>query len=173
VFFRFYPSRGVEVPSITHKQSIGWPEQAIKAFHGLSKDSKVMKYYSHLSYSNLEQIQRKMNNLPADNVMEINKGIKCANCGQNNPLYLDVCECGLPIELQVIKNGHVSVESEIEARMEQRIQEFIDRRLNYDVLMDRFMNCLVEKTKTSPELRKAIREIGSEIKNKEFVSSYS
>jgi hypothetical protein len=87
-------------------------------------------------------------------------------------LYLDVCVCGLPTELQVIKNGRVSQESEIEARLEQRMQEFIDRRLDYDVVMDRFMNRLLEKTRTSPELQKAIREIGSEVKSEEFISSY-
>ncbi len=146
--------------SITHKQAAGWPEQAIKAFHGLSKDSKVMKHYSHLSYNNLEQIQMKMNGLPTAGTPELGRGIKCPSCGKMNPLYVDVCECGLPTEMKVIHAGQGLLESEIEARLEKKMEEFIQTRLGYDRLMERFMNALLEKSKRSPELLKAVSGIG-------------
>ena len=149
--------------SITHKQCSGWPEQAIKAFHGLSKDSKVMKHYSHLSYNNLEQIQQKMNGLPVKDSTQISRGIKCSNCGKMNPLFVEMCQCGTPTELKVISNGHGSLESELEARLEKKVQKFIESRLGYDHLMERFMNALLEKSKQSPQLLKAIGEIGNEL----------
>ncbi|TET82083.1 hypothetical protein E3J38_02785 [candidate division TA06 bacterium] len=149
--------------SITHKQCSGWPEQAIKAFHGLSKDSKVMKHYSHLSYSNLEQIQQKMNGLPVKDSTQISRGIKCSNCGRMNPLFVEMCQCGTPTELKVISNGHGSLESELEARLEKKMEQFIEGRLAHDRQMERFMNALLEKSQQSPVLLKAIGEIGNEL----------
>jgi hypothetical protein len=153
--------------SITHKQGVGWPEQAIKMFHGLSKDSKVMKHYSHLSYNNLEQIQRKMNGLPVDNMPELNNGIKCPGCGRVNPLFSDVCECGLPTEIKILHNGQGSLESEIEARLQRKMEEFLEKRLGYDRFMERFMNALLQKSKQSPELLKAIGEIKAGLQNQQ------
>jgi len=149
--------------SITHKQAAGWPEQAIKMFHGLSKDSKVMKHYSHLSYNNLEEIQRKMNGLPVGEVSELNRGIKCQNCGKMNPLFVEVCDCGLPTEIKVVTGGQRSLESEIEARLQKKVEEFIESRLGYDRFMERFMSSLLEKSKHSPELLKAIGEINVDL----------
>jgi len=145
--------------SITHKQLAGWPEQATKAFHGLTKDSKVMKHYSHLSYSNLEQIQKKMNGLPVDNGSELNGRIRCPGCGRENPLYVEACACGLPTELRVVAGEHRSLESEIVERVEKKVQEFIESRQIYDRLMERFMNALLDKSKESPELLRAIGEM--------------
>ncbi|MGA2916624.1 MAG: tyrosine-type recombinase/integrase [Sedimentisphaerales bacterium] len=151
--------------SITHKQGGGWPEQAIKMFHGLSKDSKVMKHYSHLSYNNLEQIQRKMNGLPVDNSSELNNGIKCPGCGKVSPLFADMCECGLPTEVKILPAGQGSLESDIEARLQKKMEEFLEKRLGYDRFMEWFMNSLLEKTKKSPALMKAISEIKMELQN--------
>jgi len=149
--------------SITHKQSSGWPEQAIKSFHGLSKDSKVMKHYSHLSYNDLEQIQRNINGLPADKKVGERQGIKCPGCGKINPLYIEMCECGLPTELQVVPNRHTSLESEIEARLEKKMKRFVEKRLRYDRFMERFMKALLEKSERSPEILKTISEIKTDI----------
>jgi hypothetical protein len=153
--------------SITHKQLACWPEQAIKAFHGLSKDSKVMKHYSHLSYGNLEQIQRKMNGLPVEDSADLNGGIKCPACGKKNPLYAETCACGLPTEMKFVPGVRVSTESEIEARLEKKVQEFMESRLVYDRLMERFMNLLLEKARQSPELLKAIGQVGSTLQKQQ------
>ncbi|RKY12784.1 MAG: hypothetical protein DRP65_00245 [Planctomycetota bacterium] len=155
--------------SITHKQAAGWPEQAIKVFHGLSKDSKVMKHYSHLSYNNLEQIQKKMNGLPTENAAELNRSVKCPGCGKHNPLYVETCTCGLPTEMKVFPDRQVSLESEIEAKVEKKVQEFIESRQVYDRMMERFMNALLEKSKQTPELLKAIGEIRVGLQEKRTV----
>ena len=151
--------------SITHKQAAGWPEQATKIFHGLSKDSKVMKHYSHLSYNDLEQIQRNMNGLPGENKAEISRGIKCSGCGKINPIYIEMCECGLPTEMKVIPGRQGSLEPELEARLEKKMKEFIENRLGYDRFMERFMNALLEKAKQSPELLKAVSEVRTDLRN--------
>jgi site-specific recombinase XerD len=153
--------------SITHKQLAGWPEQAIKAFHGLSKDSKVMKHYSHLSYGNLEQIQRKMNGLPVEDSADMNGGIKCPACGKKNPLYVETCDCGLPTEMKFVPDGRVSTESEIEARLEKKVQEFMESRQVYDKLMERFMNALLERARQSPELLRVIGQVGSTLQKQQ------
>jgi len=152
--------------SITHKQGKGWPDQAIKAFHGLSKDSAVMKHYSHLSYSNLEQIQRRMNGLPVENAEEMSQGIKCPSCGRINPLYVESCACGLPTEMRYVQGGHSDLVSEIESRVEKKINEFLDSRRAQDEIMERFMAALVDKSKQSPALLKAIGEIGIVMREK-------
>lgn len=151
--------------SITHKQSIGWPEQAVKVFHGLSKDSKVMKHYSHLSYNDLEQIQRNMNGLPVENKAEMTRGIECPGCGKTNPLYVEICECGLPTEMRVTPTGRNSLEAEIEARLAKKIEELLESRLMYDCFMERFLSALLEKARESPELLKAVRQIKGDIQN--------
>lgn len=152
--------------SITHKQAAGWPEQAIKLFHGLSKDSKVMKNYSHISYTNLEQIQREMNGLPGENTEGLSTRIKCPGCGRKNPLYIESCACGLPTELKVAPPQRGNLESEIEACLEKKMQEFIESRRVYDRLMERFMDALLEKSKQSPELLRIISEIGAGLQHK-------
>lgn len=151
--------------SITHKQVAGWPEQAIKIFHGLSKDSKVMKHYSHLSYNNLEQIQRKMNGLPVKESAQVSQGIKCPNCGKANPLYVEICECGMPTELKVVPSSRGSLELEIEARLEKKMEKFIESRLGYDRFMERFMSALLEKSKGSPELLRTMNEIRTDLQS--------
>jgi len=155
--------------SITHKQVSGWPEQAIKIFHGLSKDSKVMKHYSHLSYNNLEEIQRKMNGLPVGEVSELNRGIKCQNCGKTNPLFVEVCGCGLPTEMTAHSGTYHTLESEIEIRLEKKLNEFIESRLAYDHIMERFMKALLEKTKQSPGLLEAIGKIKADLQNQQSI----
>lgn len=147
--------------SITHKQAAGWPEQAIKAFHGLCKDSKVMKYYSHLSYANLEDVQRKMNGLPVENAAEQSNSVRCSGCGRRNPLYVETCECGLPTEMRAAPCSHGIPESEMERRLEQKMEAFIEERMTYDRMMERFLKALAEKAARSPEILKAIAEIGS------------
>jgi site-specific recombinase XerD len=144
--------------SITHKQAAGWPEQNIKLFHGLCKDSKVMKHYSHLSYSDLEDIQKKMNGLPVEDKPGLYSGIKCPACGKKNPLYVETCVCGLPTEMKFVPGEHASVQAEIEKRVEKKIQEFIESRQVYDRLMERFMSALLERSKKSPELLQLIGE---------------
>lgn len=146
--------------SITHKQMAGWPEQAIKAFHGLCKDSKVMKHYSHLTYGNLEDIQKKMNGLPVEHRDDITQGVKCPGCGRRNPLYVDTCACGLPTEMKRVQGGHAAMESEIQKKVEKAMKDFLESRNVYDQMMDRFMNALLEKARKSPELLGAIGEIG-------------
>lgn len=150
--------------SITHKQAVGWPEQAIKAFHGLSKDSKVMKHYSHLSYNNLEQIQRKMNGLPADSATS-GRGVKCPGCGKFNALFVEVCECGLPTEMKTAPRSREALESEIEARLEKKLEEFIESRLGYDRFMEQFMRLLLERSRRSPSLLKAVSEVRSTLQD--------
>jgi site-specific recombinase XerD len=148
--------------SITHKEAAGWPEQAIKAFHGLSKDSKVMKHYSHLSLSNLEEIQRRMHNLETGDKPSMHRGVRCPACGRVNPLYVDVCECGLPTEIRCVPAAQTSpqsLESAIEERLMKRLTGLIETRLQYDGLMEKFMNALVEKAKDSPELLRVVNEI--------------
>jgi integrase/recombinase XerD len=146
--------------SITHKQAAGWPEQAIKLFHGLSRDSKVMKHYSHLSYGNLEQIQKQMNGLPSEASTGSEYGLKCPRCGKKNPLYVQTCSCGLPAEMTFIGGNGKGIESEIEARVERKINEFLENRRGYDRLMERFMSSLLEKCRRSPELLSEIRQFG-------------
>jgi len=155
--------------SITHKQSMAWPEQGVKAFHGLSKDSKVMKHYSYLSYTNLEEIQRKMNGLPVTDSAALNRGVKCPQCGKMNPLYKEMCDCGLPTELKAVPSGDPSLESQLEARLEKKMEQFIENRLAHDRQMERFMNALLEKSKRSPVLLKAIGEIGNELQTQKRV----
>lgn len=142
---------------------MAWPEQGVKAFHGLSKDSKVMKHYSYLSYTNLEEIQRKMNGLPVTDSAALNRGVKCPQCGKMNPLYKEMCDCGLPTELKTVPNGDPSLESQLEARLEKKMEQFIEGRLAHDRQMERFMNALLEKSKRTPVLLKAIGEIGNEL----------
>ncbi|MEW6664122.1 MAG: tyrosine-type recombinase/integrase [Thermodesulfobacteriota bacterium] len=149
--------------SITHKQTAGWPEQAVKAFHGLCKDSKVMKHYSHLSYSNLEDIQKRMNGLPSEERNDINLGVKCPRCGQRNPLYAEACACGLPTEMKSVP-GNPDLESQIRKRVEETMTDFVQSRQPYDRMMDHFMNALLAKANNSPELMKAIHEIGTELR---------
>jgi len=124
-----------------------------------------MKHYSHLSYNNLEEIQRKMNGLPIGEVSELNRGIKCQNCGKMNPLFVEVCDCGLPTEMTAHSGTYHALESEIEIRLEKKLNEFIESRLAYDRIMERFMNSLLEKSKRSPELLKAIGEIKTGLQN--------
>lgn len=152
--------------SITHKQDRRWPEQMVKLFHGLSKDSKVMKNYSHLSYGNLERIQKEMNGVPVEETSNLNQGIKCPKCGRSNPLYIETCACGLPTEMRFVTADHAPLESDIEARLEKKMQEFLESRQMYDRLMERFVNALLEKAKKSPELVKVIGDIGSGLREK-------
>lgn len=126
-----------------------------------------MKHYSHLSYSNLEQIQRKMNGLPVEDSAGLNHGIKCPGCGKINPLFVEMCECGMPTEMKVIHRGQGSLESEIEARLKKKMEKFIESRLGYDRFMERFLNALLEKSKQSPELLKAVREIQTDLQNQQ------
>ena len=149
--------------SITHKQSVGWPEQAVKAFHGLSKDSKVMKHYSHLSYNDLEQIQLNMNGLPTEKKVGTSQGITCPSCGKMNPLYIEMCECGLPTEIKNVTGKERVLEAEIEARLEKKMEQFINTRLKYDRFMERFVESLLVKAKQSPVLLKAVSEIRSDL----------
>jgi site-specific recombinase XerD len=155
--------------SITHKQASGWPEQMIKSFHGLSKDSKVMKHYSHLSYSDLERMQKKMNGLPTEDTADLNSGVKCPGCGKKNPIYVEICDCGLPTEMKHVQGGHSDLVSEIESRVEKRINEFLDSRRAQDEMMERFMAALVDKSKRSPALLKAIGEIGIDMREKQKI----
>jgi hypothetical protein len=122
-----------------------------------------MKHYSHLSYNDLERIQRNMNGLPAERKVNESQGIKCPGCGKINPLYIEMCECGLPTELQVVSNRHTSLESEIEARLEKKMKRFVEKRLRYDRFMERFMKALLEKSERSPEILKTISEINTDI----------
>ena len=145
--------------SITHKQACGWPEQAIKKFHGLSKDSKVMKHYSHLSYANLEEIQCRMNGLPVDDPKGANRGIECSACGKANPLFVETCECGQPVELRGPPRAGPGLEAEIEARLEEKLRTFMQSRELYDRLAERFLTSLSAKAEQSPLLQKAISEI--------------
>jgi len=155
--------------SITHKQAEGYPEQFIKMFHGLCKDSKVMKHYSHLSYSDLEAIQRKMNGLPVEDKPGLNSGIRCPSCGKKNPLYVEMCECGLPTETKIVHNGHMDMMAEIESRVENKINKFLESRRVHDEMMERFMTALLEKSKGSPVLLKAIGEIGIDMREKQAI----
>jgi len=152
--------------SITHKQSAGWPEQAIKVFHGLSKDSKVMKHYSHLSFNDLERIQCKMNRLEIKDREEMNQSIRCPGCGKENPLYVQICECGLPTEVKNVTDGRRAVESEIEARLEKKLEKLLQSRLKYDSFMEQFMQSLLLKAKQSPPLMKAVTEIRHDLGQK-------
>jgi site-specific recombinase XerD len=152
--------------SITHKQMAGWPEQAIKVFHGLCKDSKVMKHYSHLSYSNLEDIQKKMNGLPVENRNNINQGVKCPSCGKRNPLYVDICVCGLPTEVKYAPGNQDTLETEIQKRLDKTMENFIESRSVYDNMMERFLEALSRKAKHSPNIMNAIDEISREIRGK-------
>jgi len=152
--------------SITNKQVIRWPDPYVKLFHGLCKDSKVMKHYSHLSYSNLEDIQKEMNGLPVEQKPVLHSGIRCAACGRKNPLYVEICECGLPTEMRHVQGGHSDLVSEIESRVEKKINEFLDIRRAQDEIMERFMAALVDKSKQSPALLKAIGEIGIDMREK-------
>lgn len=153
--------------SITNKQKDGWPEQAIKSFHGLSKDSKVMKHYSHLSYNNLEDIQKKMHGFPVEERTELNMGVKCPSCGRRNPLYNDVCECGLPTEMKFVPKKTTLSEEEIEKRVERKVQKLIESRESHDKVMERFLAALLEKSKRSPELSKVIGEIANSMKRQD------
>ena len=159
--------------SITHKQAAGWPEQAIKMFHGLSKDSKVMKHYSHLSYNNLEHIQRQMNGLPAADTQELNRGVRCQSCGKTNPLCVEICECGLPTEISAVSRTPDMAESGLEARLEKKLEEFIEKRFTYDRLMEQFLKKMLEKSKLSPALSEAIREVSADLNNHPDFSSPS
>jgi len=150
--------------SITHKQSAGWPEQAIKSFHGLSKDSKVMKHYSHLSYNDLEQIQRSLSGLSVEPRASPHGGIKCPRCGKMNPIYLETCECGLPTEAKAVTAGHLVPESELDARLEKKITEFLESRLGYDEFMERFLNALVRKARQSPAVMDAVGQISADLR---------
>jgi site-specific recombinase XerD len=147
--------------SVTHKHRKGWPEQAIKAFHGLSKDSKVMRHYVHLSYTDLEDIQMRTNGLESNAAKELARGIACPRCGKENPLYVERCACGLPTELKTTLGAADarSLEAEIAAQVERKVREFSESREACDGLMERFMSALVEKSRQSPELRQAIVEI--------------
>jgi hypothetical protein len=49
--------------------------------------------------------------------------------------------------------------------LEKKLNEFIESRLAYDRIMERFMNSLLEKSKHSPELLKAIGEIKTGLQN--------
>ena len=149
--------------SITHKHAAGWPEQAIKLFHGLSKDSKVMKHYAHLSYANLEQIQRKMNGLPTEKAGGAIHGLKCPGCGRTNPLYAELCECGLPTETKIVVGPGGSTESEIEARLEKKMAELVENRMGYDRMMLRFLDALAEKCQQSPTLAAAVSRIKADL----------
>jgi hypothetical protein len=60
---------------------------------------------------------------------------------------------------------HYALESEIGIRLEKKLNEFIESRLAYDRIMERFMNSLLEKSKHSPELLKAIGEIKTGLQN--------
>jgi integrase/recombinase XerD len=153
--------------SITHKQAAGWPEQNIKLFHGLCKDSKVMKHYSHLSYSDLEDIQKKMNGLPVEDKPGVYSGIRCPTCGKKNPLYVEVCDCGMPTEMKTALNGRGLPESEIDARVEKKIKEFIECRQEYEQLMERFIKTLLERSRQSPEVLRLIGDIGAQIQDKQ------
>jgi len=152
--------------SITNKQAKRWSDPYVKFFHGLCKDSKVMKHYSHLSYSDLENIQRETNGLPVEEKPSLNSGIRCAACGRKNPLYVQICECGLPTEMRLVQGGHSDLVSEIESRVEKKINEFLDSRRAQDEIMERFMAALVDKSKQSPALLKAIGEIGIDMREK-------
>ena len=153
--------------SITHKQGSRWPESHIKSFHGLSKDSKVMKHYSHLSYNDLEEIQKTMNGLPVEDAAEMGNFIKCAACGRKNPVYAEVCSCGLPTEMKYVSGNRTSLESEIESRLEKKMQEFIESRQVYDKLMERFMSILLARSKQSPELMKHMGRIGLDLQKEQ------
>jgi uncharacterized OB-fold protein len=93
----------------------------------------------------------------------LNQGTKCARCGKTNPLYVEMCDCGLPTELKAVPNRGPSLESQLEARLEKKMEQFIENRLAHDRQMERFMNALLEKSKRSPVLLKAIGEIGNEL----------
>jgi integrase/recombinase XerD len=149
--------------SITNKQEAGWPEQGVKLFHGLCKDSKAMKHYSHLSYGNLERIQKKMNGIPVDDAATPSKGTKCAGCGRYNPLYVETCACGLPTEMKFVPGNPVHLESDMEARLERKMREFVESRQVYDRVMERFMNALLERATHSPDLLKVVSEIGRQL----------
>jgi len=151
--------------SMTHKHRRGWPEQAIKAFHGLSKDSDVLKHYIHLSYTDLERIQRRMHGLETKEDGELEQGIKCSGCGTENPLYVERCECGLPTEIRrgSAGAGRRSMEAEIATQVEKKVREFVKSQRGDDLLMERFMSILLEKARGSPELRRAISEVSETV----------
>jgi site-specific recombinase XerD len=149
--------------SITHKAKKGYPEEFIKEHHGLCKDSKVMKHYLHICYNDLEDIQRQMHGLPIENSNDLIQGIKCASCGKKNPLYVQICECGLPTEVKNVLEGSTLSESEIRSRVEKIIDESIEKRSLHDQMMERFLAALKEKSKHSPEILRAVNDIGREI----------
>ena len=127
-----------------------------------------MKHYSHLSCSDLEDIQRTMHNLETNEKSKPNRGIKCPGCGRFNPLYIDVCECGLPTEIRSVPVSQASsrtLESAIEERLMKRLSGLIETRLAYDDLMERFMNALVEKSKRSPDLLRIVNEVRSDVED--------
>jgi hypothetical protein len=84
-----------------------------------------------------------------------------------NPLFVEVCDCGLPTEMTAHPGTYHALESEIEIRLEKKLNEFIESRLVYDRRMERFMNSLLEKSKQSPELLKAISEIRTGLQNQQ------
>jgi hypothetical protein len=51
------------------------------------------------------------------------------------------------------------------ARLQKKMEEFLERRLWYDRFMECFMNTLLEKAKQSPELLKTVSEIKMDIQN--------
>jgi len=91
-----------------------------------------------------------VNGLPVENTEGMSQGIKCPSCGRMNPLYVESCACGLPTEMKRVQGGHSDLVSEIESRVEKKINEFLDSRRAQDEIMERFMAALVEKSKQSP-----------------------
>lgn len=122
-----------------------------------------MRHYSHLSYNDLEQIQLNMNGLPTEEKVGTSQGIKCPSCGKMNPLYIEMCECGLPTEIKNLSGKERAIESEIEARLEKKMEQFINTRLKYDRFMERFVESLLVKAKQSPVLLKTVSEIRSDL----------
>jgi hypothetical protein len=69
--------------------------------------------------------------------------------------------------MKIISGGQKSLESDIEARLQKKMEEFLESRLSYDRYMERFMNVLLEKSKQSPELLKAVSEIRTGLQNQQ------
>lgn len=154
--------------SITHKQRQGFPESHIKEMHGLSKDTGVMKHYSHPSYDDLEESLMRMNGIPVEKKNDPMQGIKCPACGERNPVYKATCACGLPTQIRRIPGGQDNLEKEVSERMEKmekEMESFKESRSGYDQLMVRFLEGIVKKSDKSPELREALIEITREIQS--------
>jgi len=74
----------------------------------------------------------------------VNMWHRCTGCGKENPLYVEMCECGMPTKMKT--PGRESSQFE--------------KRLEYDKLMEGFLNALLAKVGQSPEIAQIIREAG-------------